>query len=602
MKLFLLIPSLIGYLFVAAQNRHALIIGINNYYEKPGQLHSFSLKGCVNDAKSMKALLLHRFGFRESDIVMLLDEAATKDQIKTNFISLVNRVAKDDIVFVYYAGHGVTIRNTLSRTGQMTQGILASDFYSGTSSVIFDNELKRYYNAIIDKKGVLTVINDCCYSGGMAAGMACCFREMEEETSRSIYFTEAVEDTSDIDDTRALTDLNRDLRDATFVQPPAERPGSRFLFISAATDTQESKERNDLNNNRHGLFTTALVNVMKRNSASISGNALLRGVKEELDKQFVIGSQDPLMYGDINRFDKNLLGFPGAVPTNSTQLQVVEVKGKMVWLKNAIELGLHRGNKLRGLGSKQYITLVVEETANGKTAARVTAGNAAILKAGDEMKVVDWNSRSMPRLKIYLPVHSISLAEYNAIVKNVLQPALADPLFQDYESLGPHDVRYIYYHNGWKYWQAKEGDMVRGSTPPSTAINLSSFQQLKQAMKDKSYFIYLPLPSEVSKQLKQLLAGDQNIQFVTNPAEADMAIYSAYHNRENEMVFVVSVEVVGNRFEGSTHFREKLSHSEAAPLITANRVQPIAAALRQIILKRASFKGWLNDSRIFSSL
>src|SRR5689334_9935716 len=74
------ILSLLFLLFSAiadAQNKYALLVGINNYYEKPGVLHPSSLHGCVNDALSIKALLENRFGFDATSIETLFDENAT---------------------------------------------------------------------------------------------------------------------------------------------------------------------------------------------------------------------------------------------------------------------------------------------------------------------------------------------------------------------------------------------------------------------------------------------------------------------------------------------------------------------------------------------
>ena len=47
--------------------KKALIIGIN-YPGTPAQLN-----GCVNDAKSEREILMSHFGFRDADIIMLID-------------------------------------------------------------------------------------------------------------------------------------------------------------------------------------------------------------------------------------------------------------------------------------------------------------------------------------------------------------------------------------------------------------------------------------------------------------------------------------------------------------------------------------------------
>src|SRR4051812_22653350 len=64
--------------FLHAQNKYAVLLAVNDYYSGPGEKSNHSLKGCVNDAESIKALLVNRFGFSSSNIYSLYNAAATK--------------------------------------------------------------------------------------------------------------------------------------------------------------------------------------------------------------------------------------------------------------------------------------------------------------------------------------------------------------------------------------------------------------------------------------------------------------------------------------------------------------------------------------------
>ena len=66
---------------VQAQNKYALLVGINDYYSAPGLKDPHSLKGCVNDAIAMKTLLIERFAFQPNNILTLFDAQATKKSI-----------------------------------------------------------------------------------------------------------------------------------------------------------------------------------------------------------------------------------------------------------------------------------------------------------------------------------------------------------------------------------------------------------------------------------------------------------------------------------------------------------------------------------------
>lgn len=58
----------------------ALLVGINQYADR-----SKNLGGCVNDAILQRQLLIHRFGFNPKDIVMVLNEDATRQGILDAF-------------------------------------------------------------------------------------------------------------------------------------------------------------------------------------------------------------------------------------------------------------------------------------------------------------------------------------------------------------------------------------------------------------------------------------------------------------------------------------------------------------------------------------
>src|SRR4051794_6263980 len=71
--------------------RFALLVGINDYSASllPGrkgppapQREISNLDGAVNDVEVMRGLLIARYGFREEDIVTLLDQQATADAIR----------------------------------------------------------------------------------------------------------------------------------------------------------------------------------------------------------------------------------------------------------------------------------------------------------------------------------------------------------------------------------------------------------------------------------------------------------------------------------------------------------------------------------------
>src|SRR4051812_29889264 len=79
----------------------ALIIGINNYS------NASPLGYARQDSEAVAEVLKARFGYSDEQIVLLVDEDATRERILSEFARL-NRVAADDRILFFFAGHGHT--------------------------------------------------------------------------------------------------------------------------------------------------------------------------------------------------------------------------------------------------------------------------------------------------------------------------------------------------------------------------------------------------------------------------------------------------------------------------------------------------------------
>jgi len=92
----------------------ALLVGINQYsqqvYDPRGSLNP-NLKGCVTDVDLQRELLIHRFGFRDRDILVLTDQQATRQNIETAFVDhLINQAQAEDVVLFHFSGYGSDVQ------------------------------------------------------------------------------------------------------------------------------------------------------------------------------------------------------------------------------------------------------------------------------------------------------------------------------------------------------------------------------------------------------------------------------------------------------------------------------------------------------------
>lgn len=85
-----------------SRRKLALLIGINQY---PGQ----ALRGCETDLDLQQELLLHRFGFQPSDILVLQNQEATRERIETAFVEHLGQAQAEDIVLFHFSGYGCQV-------------------------------------------------------------------------------------------------------------------------------------------------------------------------------------------------------------------------------------------------------------------------------------------------------------------------------------------------------------------------------------------------------------------------------------------------------------------------------------------------------------
>ncbi|TAL45138.1 MAG: caspase family protein, partial [Chitinophagaceae bacterium] len=220
---FLIIVALAGFLFCGAQEKRALLIGIDTYtppdeYEPSstvGRTEFMDLAGCVNDARSMQSIITSRFKFSTDKIDTLFNTDATRDAILKQINALLEKSKPGDIAFLYYAGHGSQIRNSSSKEAdKKDETMVPSNTWKQGVQDIRDKELAKLYNKFIDKGVKLTVIFDCCHSGSLSRG------PQDANPPKFRYIAES----------------NYDAKDPSQPTPPETRKEGTFLIMSAAQD------------------------------------------------------------------------------------------------------------------------------------------------------------------------------------------------------------------------------------------------------------------------------------------------------------------------------------------------------------------------------
>ena len=479
-----------------AQNSRALIIGIDIY--KPASEKALNpsrsiwrnLGGCVNDAGAMRDLVISRYGFPEANIKTLLNQEAARERIINELKHLISISQKGDIVLIYYAGHGSQMTNSLSKEqDKKDETIVPADAYKGARD-IRDKELAGYFNELLDKGVVLTVIFDSCHSGSAGRGQ--------------LY---------EITGIRNLDADPNDAADSTNPQKPEERGA---LVISAAQDFEFAKELSDENKVMHGAFTLALLKSIQQNGAGATVENIFSGVGAIM--KYYGKTQEPVLAGSLERKKGGLFGTLKA--SHTTAIPVLETKGEKIELMGGYAFGLSVGQLLKPINSTDTVVITEMVGANRSLAKKVSVSKVS-LSPGTLLEVISWTSSVNPSLKIYIPGNVIDqkqLIETIASLKSlrVSRPAL---LVNDVSSL---PSRLIHYGNNSWWYQPLDGERIEEKSL-NKLLNRNN----------EAAFVNLPPEQKFAYSIIEYFTKFNTIEIVDQPGEALYSLVGRI-NEKNE--------------------------------------------------------------------
>jgi len=149
---------------VKQPNRYALLIGVSDY-------ESSSVPDVPQNAPCVEAIkkALIRNGYPSDNIAVMTDADATVGKVRTFLGTRVPTiVGENDVLLVYFAGHGAAVKTSRSKSGDKTEKYLlfadsrAGDLY-GTALTM--SELGRMFRRIRSNR--LIFILDACFSSAM---------------------------------------------------------------------------------------------------------------------------------------------------------------------------------------------------------------------------------------------------------------------------------------------------------------------------------------------------------------------------------------------------------------------------------------------------
>jgi len=492
---------------VQAATKRALLIGINHYSPTTAEAAALKkisaephkadsrfapgyewpdLNGPLNDVESMHLLLRDTYGFPDANITILKDRDATREAILKAINNLIAATQPGDQVVFFFAGHGSQRLN--STTGVNTaaagkeegrdQTIVPADAYKGTYD-IRDKELAQLFNKILDdKKARLVAIFDSCHSGTMARGIPA-----PKVKARLL----------DYDDRDVAKDPTAYKGDDLKHVPK----DGNAIILSASLPSQSAQEEEYPDDNLvHGVFTRALVSVLKNANASWSAVDVINSVQYVMKADNDI-PQQPVVEGRVN---ESLFGGHG--PT-SLHASVVDAKNGVVHLNLGSVAGFDVGTKFtsaNGAAKTTVLEVTKVDEPNQCTAKTVSGTDPA---PGALFTLTEMHPREAAKLRIYVPS-----TDWNPAAAPAQQAKTKFPGFTWVADPALEQVQYYvtFAHGDWHAYD------IGG-----TEISAAAVKALASQGKPHAAFVALPATAKIAAAL-QALAGFKNKVFEILPA------------------------------------------------------------------------------------
>jgi metacaspase-1 len=250
--------------------KRALLVGINDYKDP----NINDLKGCENDLKSMRKVLMNCFGFEPEDIRVLLNDRATKCNIMERIDWLIRTAKSGDYIFLHFSGHGSQIRdrNGDELEDHLDEIICPYDMDWGGTYIV-DDELDQAFRNLPEKV-LLEAVFDSCHSGTI---------------TKALLPPDELRDNNDTPRNRFLeppfdiicrSDVERGLSVRGFALKSAMQALNHVLW-SACKDNQSATDAY-IDGRFHGAFTNYFCGHMEATGGRISRLGLFRRISASL--------------------------------------------------------------------------------------------------------------------------------------------------------------------------------------------------------------------------------------------------------------------------------------------------------------------------------
>ena len=299
-------------------NLYALLIGVDFYFEHvlPDGIYFPSLGGCVRDIRHVEAYLTDpaRLNLPQAHVLTLTatnthsgapaeppEEWPTYANIVHKFQALTEMVQAGDQVYIQYSGHGgraTTIYPDLKGDTGVDECLVPPDIGDANARYLRDIELHYLIGELVKKQVQLTVVLDCCHSGGATRGQGGARKRGLSTIDTTARPTDSL--------VASPTALAASWQQGSNGQTRATKPASGWLLeprgytLLAACRASESAFEYPFNGTEsNGALTYWLLDTLRQSGQNIRYQTLHNRIVAKVHGQFA--QQTPMLQGEGNR-------------------------------------------------------------------------------------------------------------------------------------------------------------------------------------------------------------------------------------------------------------------------------------------------------------
>jgi hypothetical protein len=328
---------------------HALLIASDFYLPNSLPEGTYpNLAGCVRDVEHVEQFLRRRLGLTDDHLVKLTSTDAggkepkepperrpTYENMVRAFQRLIETAAPGDQVYIHYSGHGgrsPTIVPRVKGPDGLDESIVPIDIGNSSARYLRDVEIARLLKGLVSKGLVVTVIFDCCHSGGLARAAV---RAETDVAVRGVDFVDSTPRPTDslvgtLDELAATWGEGREeVRGEAVTRnllTQAEALG--YTLLAACRPSELAYEAVFEGTERNGALTYWLLQALQQLGPGLTYRMVYDRVLAQVHSRFA--QQTPLLQGEADRV---VFGTCTLKPELAAAVMSVTADGKSVKLE-----------------------------------------------------------------------------------------------------------------------------------------------------------------------------------------------------------------------------------------------------------------------------